>query len=287
MARMGMDVDLVEQSGRQLKSQASQINGLVGQMDRLVNGLTSVWDGPDAQRFVNDWWPQHRKSLIAAQQQIDGLGQSALNNASEQRQVSSGGGSGGAGAAVAGGAAAAVAGGAATAVKTSNNGSASGTAGRNAAAVDKFVSTWGDGKHKIDYDGKFGAQCFDVFRQYNHDVTGAPDDVAKTSMKASAIYTDYDHNGLAPYYDRIPASQGAPQPGDVIVYQSTNTDGFGHVAVVTDVGPNGEYKVLEQNYSWWDKIDANDPATVRPHTLNEKGTGLTVLGYLRPKDAKV
>lgn len=88
MARMGMDVDQVEQSGRQLKSHASAIGNLVSEMERLVQGLTGIWDGPDARRFVNEWWPQHRKSLTAAQQAIDGLGQSALNNASEQRNVS-------------------------------------------------------------------------------------------------------------------------------------------------------------------------------------------------------
>jgi uncharacterized protein YukE len=88
MARMGMDVDQVEQAGRQLKSQASQIGNLVAQIDRVVNGLTGIWDGQDAQRFVHEWWPQHKRSLTAAQQEIDGLGQSALNNASEQRSVS-------------------------------------------------------------------------------------------------------------------------------------------------------------------------------------------------------
>jgi hypothetical protein len=67
------------------------------------------------------------------------------------------------------------------------------------------------------------------------------------------------------------------------VFRQYNQD----VAVVTEVGPNGQYKVLEQNYSWWDGVDANDPAAVRAHTLNEKGSGVTVLGYLRPKDAKV
>jgi len=84
-----MDPEAVENTGRQLKSQAANIGSMVAQIDKIVNSLTSVWDGQDAQQFVHDWWPQHKKSLLAAQQQIDGLGQSALNNASEQRQVSS------------------------------------------------------------------------------------------------------------------------------------------------------------------------------------------------------
>jgi uncharacterized protein YukE len=90
---MGMDVDVVEDAGRQLKSQAASIGSLISQLDTVVNALPSVWDGQDAQQFVHTWWPQHKKALAAAQQQIDGLAQSALNNASEQREASSTGGS--------------------------------------------------------------------------------------------------------------------------------------------------------------------------------------------------
>jgi uncharacterized protein YukE len=88
MARMGMDVDQVEQAGRQLKTQAGKIDALIKEINGVVTGLASVWDGADAQRFVNDWWPKHRQALVAAQHEIDGLGQSALNNATEQRGVS-------------------------------------------------------------------------------------------------------------------------------------------------------------------------------------------------------
>jgi uncharacterized protein YukE len=98
-----MDADAVETSARQLKSQAASIGSLVAQIDRLVSSLPSVWDGQDAQQFVHDWWPQHKKAFVAAQQQVDGLGQSALNNASEQRQVSLDNGTGSAGSSSGGG----------------------------------------------------------------------------------------------------------------------------------------------------------------------------------------
>lgn len=88
MARMGMDVEAVERTGRDLKQRATDIGGLLSQIDRLVTNLSSVWDGQDAQQFVSQWWPEHKRSLQTVQQSIDGLGQSALNNASEQRQVS-------------------------------------------------------------------------------------------------------------------------------------------------------------------------------------------------------
>lgn len=88
MARMGMDVDAVEQIGKALQSQANALGDLIRQMDGSVNHLPSIWEGKDANDFVQVWWPQHRKALQAAQQQVHGLGQSALNNASEQRNVS-------------------------------------------------------------------------------------------------------------------------------------------------------------------------------------------------------
>jgi uncharacterized protein YukE len=103
VARMGMDVDQVEQAGRRLKTQAGKIDALIKEINGVVTRLPSVWDGADAQRFVNDWWPKHRQALVAAQHEIDGLGQSALNNSSEQRQVSSASGSPGASGAAAGG----------------------------------------------------------------------------------------------------------------------------------------------------------------------------------------
>lgn len=88
MARMGMDVDAVETAGRNLKSQASDLQGKLTQIDALVRNLPSIWDGKDASEFVNSWWPEHKRSLTAVIGHIDGLGQSALNNAREQRDTS-------------------------------------------------------------------------------------------------------------------------------------------------------------------------------------------------------
>ncbi|MDH6246235.1 WXG100 family type VII secretion target [Mycobacterium sp. OTB74] len=88
MAQLGMDADAVENAARQLKAQADQIGSLLAQIDKTVNGLSSIWHGQDATQFVTQWWPQHKKSLAAAQSAIAGLGQSAQNNATEQRQVS-------------------------------------------------------------------------------------------------------------------------------------------------------------------------------------------------------
>lgn len=88
MTRMGMDVDLVEEKGRALKADAEKIAQLVRQIDALVRRLQGIWDGQDGREFVNTWWPRHKQSLLLCVDGVSGLGQSALNNAGEQREVS-------------------------------------------------------------------------------------------------------------------------------------------------------------------------------------------------------
>ena len=93
MAQLGMDVDAVEAAGRELQAKAQTIDSIVAQVNRSVASLETVWDGRDAQAF-NASWPAIQKSVAAASQAVAGLGQSALNNASEQRQASGASGSG-------------------------------------------------------------------------------------------------------------------------------------------------------------------------------------------------
>ncbi len=89
MARLGMDVDEVESVGRGLKSQSHNLQGLISQIDSLVQQAISVWDGNDAHEFHGWWTSQHKPALTTAMHAIDGLGQAALNNATAQREVSS------------------------------------------------------------------------------------------------------------------------------------------------------------------------------------------------------
>lgn len=88
MARMGMDVEAVERTGRDLKNKATSLQSLTSEIENLVRGLSSVWDGRDAEQFVNELWPQHKKNLSAIKENIDQLGQAAMQNASEQREIS-------------------------------------------------------------------------------------------------------------------------------------------------------------------------------------------------------
>lgn len=89
MARSGMDIEAVEQVGQQLKARAGELQNLIAGIESLVQQLPGIWEGQDSQQFVNEWWPQHKTQLVQAQQQIDGLGTSAINNATDQRAASS------------------------------------------------------------------------------------------------------------------------------------------------------------------------------------------------------
>lgn len=94
MARVGMEVDQVAAAGKALKDRSAEIDSVVAKLDGIVRTMPSVWDGPDSQQFVNDWWPDHKRMLVSASTRVAGLGQSALNNASEQREASGTGNSG-------------------------------------------------------------------------------------------------------------------------------------------------------------------------------------------------
>lgn len=88
MAFEGMDVDQVLGASRNLKNQSSQITSLVAQIDKIVNGLTSVWHGADATRFVQVDWPQHKKNMQAVASAVEQLSHSAQANAQQQQQAS-------------------------------------------------------------------------------------------------------------------------------------------------------------------------------------------------------
>lgn len=86
---MGMNPDAVENMGRQMQQVSDQIKQqIIPQIDRLVNQIPAQWNGKDAQQFQQWWQGQHRKHLLTVSDDLRGLGQSALNNAKEQRDVS-------------------------------------------------------------------------------------------------------------------------------------------------------------------------------------------------------
>lgn len=89
MAFEGMDPDVVQGLGQQLKHQEDAIHSLVSAVDGIINQIEGAWKGHDATEFMGWWQQQHRPALMNAAGAVGGLGQSALNNVNQQRQASS------------------------------------------------------------------------------------------------------------------------------------------------------------------------------------------------------
>ena len=105
--------------------------------------------------------------------------------------------------------------------------------------VIQFVNKY-HGK-KVDFDGAFGAQCVDLFRQYCKDVlraghTGAVEGAKDLFEKYSELPAE------CKYFDRIKKENCSPVIGDVLVWGATNTNKYGHVAIC--LGYNEDFKML-------------------------------------------
>lgn len=82
----GMNIEDVQALGRLMQQIAQDLNNRARELDRRI--LSVDWVGEDAGVFKSQWWPGHHKALKTALAAIDGLGQSALNNAAEQADIS-------------------------------------------------------------------------------------------------------------------------------------------------------------------------------------------------------
>lgn len=270
MAFDGMNVETVRRIGGDLQRQAEGLNSIQRSVDTLIQRAQQNWSGKDLNDFAGWWRDQHRPQLSRLVEALSGLATSAKNNVDEQEQVS-------------GSATTSAQPGAPESGQQSGPTPQSGVtavpAGESrpeprAGAAASFVDRWNG--QRIDADGAFGAQCFDVFEKYSMEKLGTPYLVAG-SDKASDLFALYDVNGVSTYYDRIGADS-TPEPGDIVVWGGGT---YGHVALVTEADSAG-FKVLEQNYT--PPYGGTDPAAL--HDKSYSG-GAPILGYLRPKDGLI
>ena len=109
--------------------------------------------------------------------------------------------------------------------------------------LEQFVEKY-NGK-KIDYDGRFGAQCVDLFRQYCRDVLCIPH--TGGVVGAADLFTKYDTMPLEQkYFDKLVYAGGKPEKGDVVIFAPTKSNKYGHVAIVLDASSE-EIAVFEQD----------------------------------------
>ena len=95
--------------------------------------------------------------------------------------------------------------------------------------LDEFINKYI--KTKVDFDGAYGEQCVDLFRQYCKDVLNLPHTGAVEGAKD--LILKYAKLPLEIKYFRV-SSYG--ESGDIVVWDSTISNKYGHVAIyISDV----------------------------------------------------
>lgn len=100
--------------------------------------------------------------------------------------------------------------------------------------IKKYLGT------KVDFDGQFGAQCVDLYRQYVADVLGVPQspaiEGAKDIIEKPGSLSVTRDSALADY-----------SRGDVLIWGASKTNKYGHVAILVSVYNTKYFIVLEQD----------------------------------------
>lgn len=103
---------------------------------------------------------------------------------------------------------------------------------------------------KIDYDGNYGAQCVDLYRQYCEDVLNVPQspsvEGAKDLIDNPGVLSVTRDNILADY-----------SKGDILIWGKTSRNKYGHVAILVDVYNTKYFIVLEQDGFAQDGVKLN------------------------------
>ena len=111
--------------------------------------------------------------------------------------------------------------------------------------VEEFVKKYNG--VKVDFDKKYGYQCVDLFRQFVKEALGIPEHTGPCSTTGGAkdLFLDYPKMPLEKkYFERL--KKRGNVPGDVLIWDSTETNKFGHVAIY--LGEiNNDYIVFEQD----------------------------------------
>lgn len=96
--------------------------------------------------------------------------------------------------------------------------------------LEEFVDKY-NGK-KVDFDGVYGCQCVDLFRQYVKDVWEIEEHTGPcaTTGGAKDLFLDYNKMPLEKkYFTKV--STKTPKTRDVVIWNSTPTNKYGHVAI--------------------------------------------------------
>ncbi|MCR4307755.1 MAG: CHAP domain-containing protein [Candidatus Berkelbacteria bacterium] len=128
--------------------------------------------------------------------------------------------------------------------------------------TDQFVTKYNN--KFIDWDGYWGAQCVDLYRQFLKEVCRVPQNPPVVGAKD--IWNNYRKEDFV----RIPnGPYNFPQKGDIVIWNKNAGGGFGHVGVCL-VADSMRFTSFDQN---WIQVSAHK----QPHNYTN------VIGWLRFK----
>ena len=137
--------------------------------------------------------------------------------------------------------------------------------------LQEFIEAF-NGRY-IDFDGAYGAQCFDLFHYYNVQVLGLSDGSILAAPAAKDIYNNFENLKGHDYFERIPNTPtGVPNEGDVVIWGNGT---WGHVAVFVEGNANS-FRSFDQNFP------TGSPCHIQNHT-----TYTGVSGWLRFKTSSI
>lgn len=102
--------------------------------------------------------------------------------------------------------------------------------------TERYINT------RVDYDKKYGSQCVDLFRQYCKDVLEIP----HTGSVEGACELANNYAGMPLERKYFHLIKKPYMFGDVVVWDKTSTNKYGHVAIFLGENPDGLI-VLEQD----------------------------------------
>ena len=111
--------------------------------------------------------------------------------------------------------------------------------------LEEFVIKYN--KKKVDFDGVYGAQCVDLFRQYTKECLGISEHTGSCSTTGGAkdLFLDYPKMPIEKKYFIRETKKGMVS-GDVLIWDKTDKNQYGHVAIY--LGKlNNSLIVFEQN----------------------------------------
>lgn len=100
--------------------------------------------------------------------------------------------------------------------------------------LKRFICTYIN--KKVDFDNKFGFQCVDLYRQYCKDVLGIPQTPAVEGAKDI-----WENHGS------LKQSKDSFAVGDILIYDATPTNKYGHVCILASLLDSDTFVVFEQN----------------------------------------